>query len=84
MADISLQQEQQLREAFANFDENAVSSADLVAAEGPIDLFCDNWPRVKQVLRFIAGLPAIPQSIKNAIAKVIAAGDLAASVICPR
>jgi hypothetical protein len=39
---------------------------------------------VKEALRFIASLPMVPQSVKDAIAKVIAAGDLAAGVICPR
>ena len=84
MADLTQQQEQQLREAFADFDERAVTSADLVGVGGTIDIFCGNWPRVKEALRFIASLPMVPQGVKDAIAKVIAAGDLAAGAICPR
>ena len=82
MADITEQQEQQLREAFANFDQSAASAADLVGAAGTKKLFCDNWPTVKEVLRFIAGLPFVPAAVKTAIALIIKAGDTAAGILC--
>lgn len=86
MTDTSLtpEEERGLREAFANFDEHAVATANLTDAAGTKDLFCDNWPTVKQALKFIAGLPFVPQAVRDAIAKVIAGGDLAAGVLCGR
>lgn len=82
---VTPEEERGLREAFANFDEHAaVTTTNLTDAAGTQDLFCDNWPTVKQALKFIAGLPFVPQAVKDAIGKVIAGGDLAASVLCGR
>ena len=44
--------------------------------------FCQMWPQVKTVLKFLHDIPVMPQKVKAAIETVISAGDVAYNVIC--
>lgn len=80
MADISLEQDQQLKRAFAEAIEEADRNGKAVI---PISDFCRGWPTARIVLSFLAELDATPKAIKEAIRLVIRAGDAAAGILCP-
>jgi hypothetical protein len=44
--------------------------------------FCMKWAEAKNVLSFIASLPVVPSTVKDAVALIIKAGDTVAGVIC--
>jgi hypothetical protein len=74
--------ESKLEAAFAGFDaQRAGAEEGLEVFGGTKDLFCEHWPKAKQVLSFLLDVP-IPMPAKLAIRVVIRAGDLAHSTIC--
>lgn len=81
MADVSAQEEQQIREIMEEVEANPGMAADSITAAGTKEAFCDSWPTVKDVLGFLQEFA--PPGIRQAIGLVIRAGDKVFERICP-
>jgi hypothetical protein len=46
--------------------------------------FCQKWPDVKAVLKYLHDLPILPEKYKAAIETVISIGDTVYSTVCNR
>jgi hypothetical protein len=71
MADVTAQEAQQIRDAFA--EAGRVEFMPDITVTGTKEAFCDSWPKVKDVLSFLQEFA--PQPIKGAIGVVIKVGD---------
>ena len=82
MAQVTHQEEEQIRAAFAEAEsEVQTEGMPEVSLGGTKDAFCSSWPTVKEVLDFLKEFA--PPGIRQAIAIVIKAGDKIFGNICP-
>jgi len=80
--ELSIAKQQELERAFNSFTySKELNSIDFKTLGVKEDL-CDNWPKARVALNFIASLPMVPDDVKLAIKTVISAGDTASSIIC--
>lgn len=86
MAELTARQQQEIEAAVADAmsaDDDAQATRAAALAPGDLkDAFCENWDKVKKALAFLASLPAVPQSVKDAIRKIIAIGDRIQAILC--
>jgi hypothetical protein len=77
---LTADQERRLAEEFEAVRPSQ-APATLVSPMSKSD-FCMKWAEAKNVLSFIASLPVVPSTVKDAVALIIKAGDTVTGVIC--